>query len=494
MEVLKLINERRDLKIAYLLTLSLILTFASISIENHVITPIKADAEKFTYYGVVPARLWRYNLTDEFDINSGWRLAYTPGTTWLLAMASWNEFTNIRVYNITYGELIAQATLGRMEKYYLLLRNGTAFKVESNNPICVQILNYGEIPFGNETSVPVPNTFYPATDGAYVGKEFIFLVSSDLQRRFTIFALEKSEVKITNETGAVINTLSLDPNSFQSIFLYPWRTYRVESTGYIMIQCGNPGSYWDYHYSFAIPSVQGGFVGTDFYTVANMGIDEVEDCGFRASAVEKADIKVYDLRTKEVLFEATVEAGSSTRFQVRSNAIKIESSAPISLSFVHDGYVRQSLGGGTYGSYGSGVLFIAVKANEPTPIYLPINSTCETYIFASEETYVEVDDYRVTVKPDKPLLITQPGVHKIRSDKNVVVQINHWPKIPEEQGIGGVPGTVIPCVETSHIRHNVNLTPLEEPFPIMLIVIAAAALISVALIAYYIVVRRKSRV
>lgn len=440
--------------------------------------PLNAEERRFTYYGVVPARLWRYNLTEEYDINSGWRLAYTPVTQWLLEIASW-EGATIRVYNVTYNELIYQGTLGSMEKQYMLLRNGTVFRVEASSPIFVLLSSFGGIPYENETSIPIPCTFYQATDGAYVGKEFIFLVSSDLYRRFTIFALEKSDVTITRDDGGDTRSFTVDPNSFTNILLYPWHIYKIESNGYIMVQSGNPWSYWDYHYSFAIPSAQGGFVGTDFYTVANTLIDEKEDCGFRVSALEDTVFKVYDLTTKEILFQSTVEAGGSARFQVRSNAIKVESSKPVSLVFVHDGDVTQSLGGGTYGSYGAGVILIGVKANEPTPIYLPINSTCEAYIFASEETNIEVDSFPARVDVNSPFLITQPGVHRVESDKNVVVQINHWPKVPENQGLQ-YPATAIPCIETIHVSHEVKLAPLEEPFPIMYVIAGVAVAVIVA--------------
>jgi len=473
-----------------LLALSLMLALPiAVYLTGSLIMPLRAEERRYTYCGVVPARLWRYNLTDEYDINSGWRLAYNPGTQWLLEIASWEEAA-IRVYNVTHNELIFQGTLGSMEKQYLLLRNGTVFRVEASSPIFVLLSSFGGIPYENETSIPIPNTFYPATDGAYVGKEFILLSSSDLQRRFIIFALEKSSVTITRDDGGETKTLSLDPNSYTTVLLYPWRIYKIESNGYIMIQSGNPGSYWDYHYSFAIPSVQGGFVGRDFYTVANTLIDEKEDCGFRVSALEETEFKVYDLTTKEVLFKSTVEAGGSVRFQVRSNAIKVESGKPISLVFVHDGGVIQSLGGGTYGSYGAGVILIGVKANEPTPIYLPMNSTCEAYVFASEETSIEVDGFPARIDANTPFLITQPGVHRIESNRNVVVQINHWPKTPESQGLQ-YPATVIPCIETIHASHEVNLAPLEEPFPIMYVVAGAAAAVIAA--AAFLLIRRRPR-
>jgi hypothetical protein len=452
------------------------------------------SSRRFTYYGVVPSRLWRYELVDQFDINSGLKLAYDPNILWLLAIASWNDQTDVKVYNITAGELISHTILNSMEKHYVLLRNGTIFKVESDNPVHVLLLNYQSIPLGNETSVPVPNTFYPATDGAYIGKEFVLLSSSDLQRRFVIFALEKSNVKITDEMGVTVKSLSLEPNSFERVLLQPWRIYKIESTGYVMVQSGDPGGRGSYHYSFAIPSVQGGFVGTDFYTVAATTINEVEDYGFRVSAIKAADFKVYDLATKQIIFEARVGDEDSVRFKVKAEAVKVESNAPISLAFIHDGYFFRTSQWPDFGNwgYGAGVIFIGVKPNEYMPIYLPINSTCEAYIFAGGSARVEVDDTAMIADADKPVLITQPGVHKIKSDSNIIIQVIHWPKIPENQGLE-YPGTVVPCIETVDITHQVSLTPLTETFPITnIIIIGAVVAVSVAT-AYMAYIRRRKR-
>lgn len=136
-------------------------------------SPEAGFSEKFTYCGAVPSRLWRYKLIDQFDINSGLELAYEPKTLWLLAIASWNDRTDVKVYDLTAGEMLSHVILNIMERHHVLLRNGTIFKVESNNPIHVLLLNYQSIPLGNETSVPTPNTFYPAKDGSYVGKKFV---------------------------------------------------------------------------------------------------------------------------------------------------------------------------------------------------------------------------------------------------------------------------------------------------------------------------------
>jgi hypothetical protein len=449
----------------------------------------------YTYYGVVPERLWRYNLSDYSDRDSEWVPRGDPATLWLLTIAASEDNTNIVIYNLTYNQPVSEIRLNSMQKHFVTLRNGTFFKVTSDKPVSVLLLNYGGEPLANATTGQVPNTFYPATDGAYVGKEFVFMASQRLERSFTIFALETAEVTITtaNETS---RTLTLDPNSYEKVFLNAWRVYKVESTGYIMIQSGGPDDDHNHpHFGFTVPSSNGGFLGNAFYTVSHSIVDWNEDCGFRISAPEDAEVTVYHLETKEVLYQFSVEGGGGVGFQAMAPAIAVQSSNPIMLMFVHNGSIERSLGGGIYGSYGAGVVFIGVRPDEGTPFYLPMDSSVKAYIYASEDTQITIDSFSQTIPADFYYLYTQRGTHTIRANKKVVVQLLFWPFEPEYQGLGNndigeaYPGTAVPCIETVDVTHDVTLTPLGEAFPIMYVIVGVAVA-AVAVVAVLLLRRR----
>jgi len=452
---------------------------------------------KYNYYGKVPEKIWMYSFSATPDNpEKHWHYDQQPVDSWLLAMTAWEDSTTVDVIDLKSRELLSHGELNSMEKHYVVLRNGTMFKVESNKPLCVLLLDYQSVPAPNATSGPVPHTYYPATDGSFVGKEFILLASTDLNPQFIIYALEKTSVEIRSEDGSDTKSYSLDANAYKRIILKSWHTYKITSTGYIMIQSGYPHSYWDPHYSYAIPSANGAFFGTRFYTVSEIQWDTYEDYGFRICAPERTKVTVYNLRTLDVMQEFTVEKESTYRFQAllsqEVGGIAVESEKPVWLTFMHDGDTYKSVGFQTYreNAYGAGVLYIGVKPDENTLIYLPKNSTCEAYVFVSEAATLEVDGSPVTLQPDGYFFLTQPGLHTIRSNRNALVLIIHWPVHPEFQGIE-YPGTLIPCTETVHISHVVTLTPISKPFPMMLVMAGATAAVVTIIIAVFLLLRRR---
>jgi hypothetical protein len=136
------------------------------------------------------------------------------------------------------------------------------------------------------------------------------------------------------------------------------------------------------------------------------------------------------------------------------------------------------------------VTFIGVRPDETTPIYLPVESYVEVYIFAHEDSEVTVDGISRSIPADSYFLLTQPGTHTIRSSKNVVVQVLHWPFEPETQGLL-FNGVLIPAVQTVGVVADVTLTPLGEGFPMMYVMIGAAVAV-VAVVAVFVLRRGRS--
>ena len=442
-------------------------------------------AEEYVYYGVVPAKIWQYNLTDADDVNSGWRLdTETPDNSSLVAIVASGDNTNVKVYSLEGNELLSEAELDSMQKHLVSLPNGTIFKVVSDSLVSVMLMGYEGIPAANASEGPTPNTFHASTDGAYVGKEFVFMAcQSTFGENYLIIALETAEVTVARDDGDE-RTYSLDVNAFRELLLRPFRTYRVTSTGNIMIQSGEPVDIWGDSLGFFVPSPEGGFVGTTFYTWSTTSWDPGESYGFRVSATEDAEITVWNLQTKEQMLETEVSAGSGFGFKPVANVIVVKSDEPVTLSLVHNGTINNSLGGeGIYDGYGSGVTCIGIRPDETTPIYLPVNSYVELYIFAYEDAEVIVDGISRSIPADSYFLLTQPGTHTIRSNKNVVAQVLHWPFEPESQGLL-FSGVQIPCIQTVDVVSDVTLTPLGEGFPIMYVMIGAAAAIVVVIAAF----------
>ncbi|MDH5363215.1 MAG: hypothetical protein OEW84_07870, partial [Aigarchaeota archaeon] len=217
----------------------------------------------------------------------------------------------------------------------------------------------------------------------------------------------------------------------------------------------------------------------------------LRDYGFRISALEDAQVKVYDLDTKQVITEFAVAGGSGVAIQPAAHAIAVQSDKPITLSHIHNGSIEHSPtgDGGRYEGYANGVMFIGIQPNQDTMIHLPTEANVEAYFFASEETQLIIDGITRMVQADSDFLYTMPGTHLVRSDKNVILQINLWPREPEYQGLW-YKGAVIPCIETVGNNPDVTLTPLGEGFP-MMYVIVGAGVAAVAVIAGVLVIKRR---
>jgi len=450
----------------------------------------------YTYYGVVPFKTYRYNLTDSFDPNSAYRLQVASVFNMsLLSVVASEDDTNFVVYNLTTGLQISEGHLDNMENQYTLLPNGTFFKVVSDKIVSVLLLEYRTIPLSNVTNQS-PHTYYTSVDGLYVGKKFVFMADEGGggPADYTIFALEKSTVTITKEDNTV-NTITLAANAYKNWPFSPFRVYKIESTGNIMIQAGVIPQWGGDVNCFAVPCAEGGFVGKFFITKSITAYDPRRDYGYRISATEDAKVTVYDLETKQVIKEYDVVGGVGIGIQPPgANALFIQSDKPITLSMVHNGSIDQtrpleSALGGPYTAYGEAVSFIGVRANEATELYLPVQSQIEVYFFANQETHVTIDDTPHTIGANNYFVYTNPGNHMITSDKDIIVEINHWNGVPDFQGISFT-GAIIPCIETVSTNPNVTITPIGEGFPMMYIIIGGGVA-AVAVIIGLLVMRRR---
>jgi hypothetical protein len=504
----------KSLKISLIwLVVSVLITSSFLLLSEPVSLASAQLDEEYTYYGVVPANNYQYNLTDPDDPNSEWILnaRYGVARLTLLTITAGQDNTNVKVYNLTTGKLVAQDQLNSMENLYVTLSNGTIFKVVSDQPVSVLLLNYQGMPDASATEgvlslFPAPSTFYTSTDGLFVGKEFVLTASEQTSvvvdgrtgAFYTILALETATVTVTRDDGEE-TPYSFEPNTYRFLLLRPFRTYRFESTGNIMIQSGTIPGVADRDNlglvdDFFVPAAEGGFVGKTFYTRSSTEWDIQRDYGYRVSAVEDARVTVYNLETYEVLEVLSVKGGSGVGFLLAAPVIAVQSDRPITLELIHNGSIEQTHPraghpGGIYGGYGRGLTFIGIRPNEDTPIYLPVDSHVEAYIFASEETQITIDGSPYTLSADSYYSYTQPGTHTIRSERNIVVQVNSWPREPANQG-NRFSGALVPCVETISLVPEVTLTPLGAGFPMMYVAIGIAAAV-IAVVAMFLL--RKKR-
>jgi hypothetical protein len=180
-------------------------------------------------------------------------------------------------------------------------------------------------------------------------------------------------------------------------------------------------------------------------------------------------------------------------------AIALVSEKPVTFMFMHNGSieVQDARNGGIHGGYYCGyprsTMFLLLKPGEDTMVQVPSNASVEAYFFAKEDAEVVIDDvFRVRLAADTPYLFSMPGVHKVRSDKGVLVQINMWPRYPPEQGLWFT-GYAIPPLESANLKPNVRVTLPGAKAPPTYYYAAGAAAAIAAVTAILIIRRRKER-
>jgi WD40 repeat protein len=452
----------------------------------------------------VPSKIYVYTLNDVNNLTSGWILGnesalntgspfhngFTVALKSMLAIVASEDDTNVEVYDLTTSIRISQGNLNSMEKLLVLLDNGTQFKVVSDKMVSIMLLNYQQNPPDNVQEGPLPHTFYTSVNGLYVDEEFVLMASEQTalvpNTFFTLLAVERSTVTVTDDEGNQ-NSYVLDANFYKFIMLEPFRVYRIESTGNIMVQSGIILSALGgvrYRNSYPVPSAEGGFVGKFFFARSDTDWYAGMDYGYLALASEDANVKVFDLDSKQVINDLSVQGGSGVWFKPSANTIAVQSDKPITLTFINNGTIQQNPI-----KYGVGVMFVGIQPNQDTMIYLPTAAYVEAYFFASEATQLTIDGYTQPIQANSSMLFTLPGIHKVSSDANIVLQINFWSNEPEYQGIWFT-GATIPSIETVDDNPTVTLTPIEG-FPMMYVVVGAAVA-GVAVIVGILVMRRRS--
>ena len=489
---------QKSLKISVVLVMLIVcLSFPLFS----VIQPSTGVDYNYTYYGVVPFKTYRYNLTDEFNPDSPYQIQVSSVINRiLLSVVASEDGTNYAVYNLINGSEIWSGQLNARQNKFLLLPNGTFFKVVSDKIVSVLLIEYGAIPLSDVSSIS-PSTFYTSVDGLYVGKKFVFMVDegSGGTANYAILALERSTVTISDADGTTLNTYTLDANSYKYYPFSAFRVYQIESTGNIMLQAGiipYLGGYTDTS-CFPVPCIEGGYVGRYFVTKSLTGWDALRDYGYRISAAEDAKVSVYDIDTKQLIKEYDVSAGVGVGFQPQgATTLFVQSDKPVTLALVHNGTVEQTrplASGGAYGGpytgYGSEVAFIGVRANEDTPVYFPVSMQVEVYFFANQETQVTIDDETTTVGANSHIVYTIPGNHKINANHDIMMEVNYWNGVPSFQGISFT-GAVIPCIELVNTDPAVTITPMSEGFPMMYVAVGGGAA-AVVVVVVVLVLRKR---
>jgi len=430
--------------------------------------------EEHVYYGYIPREMWGVawlSGLEEFRFDPA-----TVVTRGHVVVVGNHDGTRVRVYTLPYGRLVEDTVLNKLQKVTVTLPNGTLFKVSASQPATV-ILMAGR---GMERGEADASIFFTAVDGRYVGKEFVFIaVQGKTGLPFRVYALEDSDVTITDVNGTKVQEFRVPANGYKELSFESLQTYRLTSTGNVILKSGALGTCF-------YPAVEGGFVGKLFY--GSSGPDEEwpewAPPHFVMTGLTASKIEIVDLGFKREYGEADLAAGSNVSRQLKLSHMVVQSEQPIVL-------LMESSGVGFLGLRAGQEAYVDIPTDEPYPGEVPhisqVGSKGEAYLFAYKETTVTIDDVRIRLSPDQVEPLT-PGFHRISATENILIQLTNWPAqvysplTHSETRLANLAACIPSIQAVSLANTGLNLKPVvASELPWVYIVVASIVVVLVAL-------------
>jgi len=417
-------------------------------------------------------------------------LLYPNMTFGSLHLIGNHDDTKVRVYSLPDRTLLAGFTVNPMERQVVQLPNGSFFKVVNDKPVTAMLIGGS---WENTTiDMPGASTFHPSVDGGYVGKDFIFttveVFTEELNVPERVYALEDADVKVLDANGSTVKGFKLEANQAESFLLRSFDVYRVTSTGYIMVQTFNAGN--GFGSILYYPAVEGGFIGTKFYGATHLGKHTRHERFYTFMAAEDSKVAVFDLDDARKAGDVTVSARNVTYIATKEfeySNLGFESDKPMTMMFQsRDGKLSILAAGDP--TVEGGVAYAGLKAGQTGYFRVP-DLRAEGYIFAYQETVLDVDDVRLRVPADGYVTLTS-GLHKITADQNVLIEVIQL----TTQSNGQLNfAASIPSVQSMSLTYpDLRLKPLTaEELP--LTYIAAGVAVAVILVVSAVALRRRAR-
>jgi len=471
-----------ELKVLLCFVFLIILSF-------YIIEPLSTPEKEYIYYGYVPRNIYYYYNIGNIFVNPKWIIENTTIRDYALLVVIGNyEDTSVKVLKLPEKEVIDKYTVGKMEYRITKLPNATFFKVITSRPATVLLMGGAAIDTwpSNKTHKLWPrrraiSMFTTSTNGGYIGKEFIFLATTELPvGRVDIYALEDSKVTIYDRQNRIVKKLEVKANEFKSVFLKSYEIYRVVSTGNIIVQVIDENREPD---TLIYPSATGGFIGTRFYGIGVVPEEwlPLEEMAFIVTGIENFKLTVVDLKYKTTILEKEFKAGRLNKLKLESYCIGVESDKPILLMYVGFALSKK-------------VVFLGLRGGEEAYIYVPEG---EAYIFSAyEDTIVTVDGVQHYLGRDSYMLLPR-GLHRIGADKTVLIEMVKYGNLrtsvfrkiwefPYTAGFEAF-GMIIPPIQGIEKSYDITLKPLRAEFPWKYILILAIVIVAIAV---FIIIKR----
>jgi hypothetical protein len=373
------------------------------------------------------------------EISRGVVVNYTvPANVAILDVAGIKDNTKVEIWDVYADQLIASATINRLEKKHFYIPSGTFFKLASSERVAAFLGGGSALnePDGREEPPGGTSTFYPSTTGGFRGREFIFVAapathpfaySKDrIGYNFYLFALKDTDWSLADAAGIWSTSGQLTQRGT--------RTLLLQSRLFHQGTHGGAGSDTVFHLTtandaevsscaigdfVAVPALTGGYVGKLFYAPEAVTFEDGRSAAFIVVPLQAGEVKVYDGDLNTIATHSFTDSDVETRrywyYNLgvgRFNFI-VESTGDICFM------VGQTEGSAEIEFLGDDITFVGARPNQEVRFYAPTMAV----LFAPEDSTVTIDGGAPLQMKADSFRLLESGVHSVVADKHVVVEL-----------------------------------------------------------------------
>ena len=394
------------------------------------------------YFGYVPptTSIAEYEGADAGgvdEISRGVVVNYTvPANVAILDVAGIKDNTKVEIWDVYADQLIASATINRLEKKHFYIPSGTFFKLASSERVAA-FLGGGATVFEPEDSVGGTSTFYPSTTGGFRGREFIFVAapgthpyaySKDrIGYNFYLFALKDTDWSLADAAGIWSTSGHLTQRGTRTTILQSRKhhleyhngagndlVYTLTTSGDVEVSCSALGDY------VAVPSLTGGFRGRVFYAPLSVTLEEAGRSGMVIVVpLEEGRVVIYDKDLNTIAEHSFTASDVENRqfwyynLGIGRFDLLVESSGDVVV------FVGQTQQMAELEYLGDDITFVGARPNQEVRFYAPTMAV----LFAPEDSTVTIDGGAPLQMKADSFRLLESGVHSVVADKHVVVEL-----------------------------------------------------------------------
>ncbi len=409
-------------------------------------TKAQAAVAEHVYYAYVPPSTDFIAQVDE--LIRGTMVNYTvPSGVAILDVVGVEDDTLIEIWDIYAEQKIDSAVIDRLEKKVFYIHVGTFFKIKASRRIAAMLTGGQSVIQGGSHGLGGTSMFYPAVDGGFRGREFIFAggpgthltgYSNELiGYNFYLVALEETDWTLSDAVNVWSTSEHLAQRATRPVMLQSRVAHLSQHIGAgndvvfhlttssdVEVLCSALGDF------VSVPAFAGGYVGRMFYAPIAVTVEQAgRTAAFIVVPLEEGKVTIYDKDLNVIAthsFTASdVEDVNYWYHELGVGRFDLIAESTGDVAFM----VGQTEGTAEIGYLGDDITFIGSRPGQEIRFYAPTMAV----VFAPEALTVTIDGGTPIPMAKDGFRLLESGIHSVSADRHVIVEVlaagpgwNNW--------------------------------------------------------------------